>query len=264
MDQSDSIRDRFGPAANAYAHSAVHVGGPDLEAMLAAGELEGRERVLDVGCGPGHTALAFAERVEEVVALDLTPAMLEQGRRLAAERGLHNVRFERGDASSLPFEANAFDVVTSRLSAHHYADPDLFLGEVARVLMPDGRFLLVDIVAHEDPASDTFLNAFELLRDASHVRDHSVSQWESMFQRAGLLPESLGSWPIRQEFDPWVERIGTPPDAVTGLRAVFDAAPDEVRRAFDIRGRGDYAFSLTSALLRGRPGSAVSADACGP
>jgi hypothetical protein len=46
MDQSESIRDRFGKAASAYAHSAVHVGGPDLEAMLAAGELEGRERVL--------------------------------------------------------------------------------------------------------------------------------------------------------------------------------------------------------------------------
>jgi ubiquinone/menaquinone biosynthesis C-methylase UbiE len=255
MDQSESIRDRFGKAASAYAHSAVHVGGPDLEAMLAAGELEGRERVLDVGCGPGHTALAFAEPAAEVVALDLTPAMLEQARRLAADRGLLNVCFECGDAAALPFASDSFDVVTSRLSAHHYADPAIFLGEVARVLAPGGRFLLVDIVAHEDPASDTFLNAFELLRDASHVRDHSVSQWQSMFRSQGLVPEVLGSWPMRQDFDPWVARIGTPPEAVTGLRALFDAAPDEVRRAFDIRGRGDYAFSLTAALLRGRPGS---------
>jgi len=255
MDQSDSIRDRFGRAAAAYAQSAVHVGGPDLDAMLAAGELEGVERVLDVGCGPGHTALAFAGRVAEVVALDLTAPMLEQARRLAAERGLRNVRFECGDARALPFESDTFDVVTSRLSAHHYADPATFLGEVARVLAPGGRFLLVDIVAPEDPASDTFLNAFELLRDASHVRDHSISQWESMFRRSGLVPEVLGRWPLRQEFEPWIARIGTPPHAVTGLRALLDAAPNEVRRVFDIRPRGDYAFTLTAALLRGRPGS---------
>ena len=254
MDRSDSIRDRFGPAAAAYAHSAVHAGGPDLDAMLAAAELEGPERVLDVGCGPGHTALAFAARAAEVVALDLTPSMLEVAGHLAAERGLANVRFGRGDASALPFGTGDFDVVTSRLSAHHYADPAHFLGEVARVLAPGGRFLLVDIVAHEDPASDTFLNAFELLRDASHVRDHSISQWEAMFRNGGLAPEALGTWPMRQEFDAWVARIGTPPDAVTGLRALFDAAPDEVRRAFDIRGRGEYAFTLTAALLRGRPG----------
>ena len=254
MDQSDSIRDRFGPAAAAYAESAVHAGGPDLDAMLAAAELEGRERVLDVGCGPGHTALAFAARAAEVVALDLTPSMLEQAGRLAAERGLRNLRFECADAAALPFGPGAFDVVTSRLSAHHYADPARFLGEAARVLAPGGRLLLVDIVAHEDPVRDTFLNAFELLRDASHVRDHSVSQWQAMFRSQGLVPEVLGSWPMRQDFATWVARIGTPPDAVTGLRALFDAASDEVRRAFDIRERGDYGFTLRAALLRGRAG----------
>ena len=135
MDRSDSIRDRFGPAAAAYAQSAVH-GGPDLDAMLAAGELEGRERVLDVGCGPGHTALAFARRVAEVVALDLTAPMLEQAQRLADERGLRNVRFERGDAAALPCGSDAFDVVTSRLSAHHYARPD------AAVLRTDAGSLI--------------------------------------------------------------------------------------------------------------------------
>ncbi len=253
MDQSESIQRVFGGAAAAYAVSAVHVGGPDLEAMLAAAELGGSERVLDVGCGPGHTALAFAARAAEVVALDLTDAMLEQGRRLAAARGLANVRFERGDAASLPFPAGAFDVVTSRLSAHHYADPAAVLHEVARVLAPGGRLLLVDCVAPEEPARDTFLNAFELLRDPSHVRDHRVSEWCALLRAARLSPELLGRWTLHQEFEPWVERVGTSPDAVAGLRALFDAAPDEVRGAFGIRGRGDYAFALEVALLRGRP-----------
>ena len=79
-DAKQRVRDQFGPAAARYAVSDVHVGGPDLTAMLRAVALTGRERLLDVGTGAGHTALAFAPRVTEVVALDLTEAMLEQTR----------------------------------------------------------------------------------------------------------------------------------------------------------------------------------------
>ena len=251
MDQTQSIQDRFGAAAAAYAVSAVHRGGPDLEAMLAAGVATGRERVLDLGCGAGHTALAFAARVASVVAFDLTPAMLAQARRLAAERGLANVGFEQGNAAELPFADASFELVTSRLSAHHVADPAAMVREVARVLAPGGMFLLCDTVAPEDPARDSFLNAFELLRDPSHVRNHRISDWETMFRAAGLEPSCLGRFDIHQEFEPWVARIGTSPEAQIGLRALFDAAPDEVRGHYGIRGRGDYAFRLDCAVLRG-------------
>jgi SAM-dependent methyltransferase len=251
MDQTQAIQDRFGNAAAAYAVSAVHRGGPDLEAMLAAGVATGRERVLDLGCGPGHTALAFAPRVASVVAFDLTLQMLAQARQLAGERGIANVRFEQGDASKLPFPDASFDVVTSRLSAHHVAEPAAMVREAARVLAPGGVFLLSDAVAPEDPARDSFLQAFELLRDPSHARDHRISEWEAMFRGAGLAPSVLGRFPIHQEFEPWVARIGTSPDCVAALRALCDAVPDEVRGYFDIRGRGDYAFRLDSAVVRG-------------
>jgi SAM-dependent methyltransferase len=186
------------------------------------------------------------------VALDLTPAMLEQARALAGQRGLANLRFEVGDAAALPFPDACFDVVTSRLSAHHYADPGAALREAARVLSPAGVFLLSDTVAPGDPAQDSFLNGFELLRDPSHVRDHRVSEWEAMLVSAGLAPERLGRFKIHQEFQQWVERMGTPEPAVAGLRALFDAVPGEVRSAFGIRGGGDYAFDLEIAVLLGR------------
>jgi len=252
QDISASIQDQFGRAAARYAVSPVHRGGPDLDAMLAAAALSGRERVLDLGCGPGHAAAAFAPYAAEVVGLDLTEAMLVEARSMAALRGIPNLRFERGDAARLPFATGRFERVTSRLSAHHYADPAAVLREVERVLTPGGSFVLVDTVAPEDPAKDSFLNAFELLRDPSHVRDHSVTQWCALFRAAGFEPETLGSFRIQQEFTPWVERIGTAPAAVAGLRALFDAAPDEVRGAFDIRGAGEYGFSLDLALIRGQ------------
>jgi SAM-dependent methyltransferase len=115
MDQSDSIRRQFGANAERYAASDYHRGGDDLEAMVGAAELSGGERVLDVGCGTGFTAFAFAPHVAEVVALDLTPAMLEQARALAGSRGLSNLRFETGDAMALPFADRSFDVVTNAI-----------------------------------------------------------------------------------------------------------------------------------------------------
>src|SRR5215212_3014367 len=101
-DVKNSVQRQFGPVAANYATSAVHVAGPDLTAMLSAAALRGDERVLDAGCGAGHTALAFAARVAEVVALDLTEAMLAQGRKLARDRAITNIIFQRGDVERLP------------------------------------------------------------------------------------------------------------------------------------------------------------------
>jgi SAM-dependent methyltransferase len=248
--QKQSVQDRFGPVAGNYATASVHRQGPDLEAMLPAAGLRGGERVLDVGCGAGHTALAFAPRVERVDALDLTETMLEQTRKAAGERGLGNVHTQRGDVEAIPFADRDFDLVTCRLCAHHFKNPGRALAEIARVLKPSGLLLLVDIVSPETGVEDTFLNAVELLRDPSHVRDWRVSEWMAMLGAAGLAGEALASWPMRLGFQSWVERIGAAPAAVRGLETVFDAATREVREHFAIE--DDRSFSITNALLRGR------------
>src|SRR5262245_12906714 len=121
------IQARFGAAAARYAASEYHRAGADLAAMLAVADLRGDERVLDVGCGAGHTALAFAPRVREVVGLDLTPAMLAEAAALAEARGLGNLRFERGDAMALPYPDAGFDLVTCRQCAHHFERPEAAL-----------------------------------------------------------------------------------------------------------------------------------------
>jgi ubiquinone/menaquinone biosynthesis C-methylase UbiE len=252
MDRSQSIQQQFGAAAARYAASRYHQTSADLEAMLAAAASKPNLRVLDVGTGTGHTALAFAERALEVVGIDLTPAMLEQARSLAAERGAANVRFELGDAMALPFEDSCFDLVTCRVCAHHFADPQTALGEAARVLRPGGELLLVDSVSPEDPASDTYLNCIELIRDPSHVRNYSVLQWQAMLRDAGLGAEWLATYSIALDFDDWVERMGTPQRERAELRALFERAPDQVRASLGIRSAEPYGFQIPIALFRGR------------
>jgi SAM-dependent methyltransferase len=106
-------------------------------------------RVLEVGCGPGHLAIALTKRHAFVVTgLDLDPAMIDRARANAdrsIDAGERRPTFVVGDVASLPFDAGAFDVVVSTFSMHHWDDPSAGLAEIGRVLRPGGRALIWDL-----------------------------------------------------------------------------------------------------------------------
>ena len=104
-----------------------------------------------------------------------------------------------------------------------------------------------DSVAPEDPAQDSFLNAIELLRDPSHVRDHPVSRWLEMLAAAGLAGECRGAWRLAIDFDDWVARMATPPPIVAVLRGLLAEATEAVRDGLGVRsGEG---FEIPIALF---------------
>ncbi len=244
-----SAVEQFGPVAAEYTAFSYHATGPDLEPMFEAAEISGCERVLDIGCGPGHTALLFARRAREVVALDPTQPMLAEARALANERGLANVHFECASAEAIPFPDASFDCVTSRQSAHHYGDVCAALREVARVLRPHGRFVLVDTFAPEQAEFDEFLNHIELLRDPSHVHDYRISQWRESFAEVGFSLCELQHWEIALDFDDWVQRSRTASHDVAALRRCFATATPQVRTRFQVNGCN---WSVPVGLVVGR------------
>jgi demethylmenaquinone methyltransferase/2-methoxy-6-polyprenyl-1,4-benzoquinol methylase len=121
--------------------------------------LEAGDRALDVCCGTGDLALALALRVGpegSVIGADFSEPMLELARRKAAERGVGQVTFEWADALELPYGDAEFEAVTVGFGVRNLADIGAGLAEMARVLRPGGRLVILEITQPRRPPLSTF------------------------------------------------------------------------------------------------------------
>ncbi len=255
MDNTERSKRQFGKVAEAYVTSPIPARGSDLAKLLEVISLSGKETVLDVATGVGHTALALAPRVAHVVGLDVAPEMLEHARRLAHERRLKNVEFVEGSAEQIPFPDGSFDVATCRIAAHHFVDAARAFSEVARVLAPAGRFIVVDNYAPDSEELDRFINTLDRARDPSHVRAYRLDEWQALFEQQGLGFEVEDLWETAHDFEAWV-RQAAPPEATDILlhRMLVEASP-EARQTFHITTAPELTFSHPKVMMVGRKGS---------
>ncbi|TFW27919.1 class I SAM-dependent methyltransferase [Duganella callida] len=251
MQQQAIVARQFGTTASAYLTSAVHAQGADLTRLraIAATLAPGRgPLVLDLGCGAGHASFAVAPVAQSVTAFDLSSEMLAVVSGAARERGHDNIVTQQGNAASLPFADATFCMAMTRFSAHHWLDVPAALREVKRVLKPGGIFIVIDITAPEAPLHDTTLQAVELLRDGSHVRDYRPSEWLRMLDDAGFGAVRLDNWKLQMQFDDWTMRMRTPPERVTAIRSLLRHAPAESRAYFDVQ--PDDSFTIDSTMFK--------------
>ena len=178
------MSDVWGDRAERYRTSATHAADADLDVVVEMCEPGPGVKVLDVATGGGHVARRLREQGAEVVTCDASPGM-------------------RADvvcsAEDMPFADGSFDVVVTRIAAHHFTEIGTAVGEMARVA---NRLLVVE---------DTLYTAEEIeeaerLRDPTHVRSYSEEEWRELLQSAGLEVERVELFRKTHDFDDWLAR----------------------------------------------------------
>lgn len=248
--QHDIAESQFGARADAYVTSAVHAVGEDLDRVERIAAHYPAARALDLGTGGGHIAYRIAPHVASVVACDLSAGMLSAVAAEAARRGIGNITTRQAPAERLPFADAAFDFLACRMTTHHWQDMDAGLREARRVLTADAPAIFIDVVSPAHPMLDTHLQAVELLRDTSHVRDYRMDEWTSALGRAGFVVQAAHVHDLRLSFASWVERMRTPDAHVAAIRSLQAAATDMVQNAFAIAPDGSFTIQIATFETR--------------
>ena len=173
-------RDLFAGAADHWDRIRRHYEHPDLQTGVVGALVPAGLKVVDVGTGTGALLPALAAAAAEVVAVDQSPLLLARARRRCRDAGHENVRFQQADVRSLPCADGAFDAAYCSMVLHHVPDPGTAVRELARVVRPGGRVVILEFTRH----------------NLAWMRDELAHRWlgfdrdqlEQWLTDAGLVP----------------------------------------------------------------------------
>jgi len=246
----DRIVDQFTRQADPFSSAPAIRRREDLDLLIAISRASKADTVLDVACGPGIVVCAFAAMVGHATGIDLTPAMIEQARRLQAQKELSNVDWRIGDITSLPFESASFSIVVSRYAFHHLTDPLRVLREMKRVCQEGGIVLVADTVTSPVVAQAAAFNRMERLRDPSHVRALSLAQMQALFNQAGLPAPQTAFYEMKTELEKLLEVSFPNAGDADRVRSIVKEAVGKDTLGVKVQQKGEkIVFSYPIAVL---------------
>ncbi len=250
-DHKKSILDQFTKQAAPFQKKLEAADPAVFQLYLDATGVTSQDTVLDVACGPGLVACIFAAVARHVTGIDITPAMIEQAKKLQKKKGLANMTWQVGDVLPLPFADASFSLVITRYSFHHFLDPDAVLREMVRVCTPGGAVMVVDVVLPPDKV-DAY-NRVEKLRDNSHTRALTLDQFLDMARACGLRDITTHFYRLEMELEAQLKASFPGPGDADKIRQIFreDIGKDRLGVGAHLRG-GEIHFAYPNLVLVGK------------
>jgi ubiquinone/menaquinone biosynthesis C-methylase UbiE len=212
-----------------------------LQALASTLNLNASDTVLDVAAGSGRVSRAIAPWVKQVTAVELTEAMLKQGKALAHKEGLNNITFILGAAEHLEFVADSFDVTISRYAFHHFIDPERVFKEMVRVTKQGGKVIVIDILSPPDDGLAETYNFYERLRDPSHTQSPLLNQLKGWYKKNNLQIVECHTEDGVQDLEGWM-----------GLPSLAEPVKEQIRTAVQLELSGGPLTGLQPFLEDGQ------------
>jgi ubiquinone/menaquinone biosynthesis C-methylase UbiE len=249
QDHDARIVDQFTKQAVPFAAAPAHADA--IERLIELSGVGPRDEMLDVACGPGLVACAFARVARHVTGIDITEKMIEQARKLQREKGINNITFDLGSVMPLPYADNRFAAVVARYAMHHFLEPAAVLKEMVRVCAPGGRVVIADMSGR--PEHMEAINRVEKLRDPSHARALSFEEWDEVFAASGLSDLKRSSYTLSFDLEEHLAASFPNPGDSDKIREIFNNDVSRNIMGCDARReRGRIIFDYVIAMRAGR------------
>lgn len=208
-----------------YADFAKYMQNGAIE-ILNNWEISPGQRLLDIGCGAGQTAIPAAQHGHQVVGIDIAENLIAHATECAKYEGL-DIQFDVGDAEALPYEDNSFDVVISMIGAMFAPQPDKVVSEIARVLRPGGKLYMANWTPAGLPGQMFKCVAGIMPPPPGFIPPSLWGDEKTVQQR---LSANFGDLQLSRKHYPKWEY----PFAVSGIVELFRTHFGPVKRAFDM------------------------------